>query len=72
MSFLRGARNMEDMMQDPNFRFNVYRHIGASEMVAYWLKQQDDPIAKMYGDKLGKIVDWFFTDHLEGKLGGWE
>jgi hypothetical protein len=60
--FSRQPRDMAELMNDPQFFARAWRLIGFSEMISYWLMQQQQPEAIEFGNRLGGVVSWFFVD----------
>jgi len=52
---------MDELLRDPQLSFHVGRLTGASEMLSHWLTLRDDPEEKAMGERIGKVVDWFFV-----------
>jgi hypothetical protein len=56
-------------MEDPYFPYQMGRLVGASEMAASLLTNQDSPDVKAIGANLGRVVEWFFEpDRQKGTV----
>lgn len=67
--FSRQPRDMAELMKDPQFFARSWRLIGFSEMISYWLMQQELPEAVEFGNRLNNVVSWFFVDKpVEGVM----
>jgi hypothetical protein len=56
---------MENLLDDRNFPFQIYRLIGAAEMCSHWMLRQTNEETQAMGQKLADIVNWYFEGGQE-------
>jgi hypothetical protein len=64
---VRQFRKMDELIQDPNFTYQIGRLVGASEMAAHHMKTHGDEETKSVGGALSNVVDWFFVSNESQK-----
>ena len=57
-------KSFDNLISDPTFLFRIGRLIGASEMSAQLLLNQEQPDIKYIGTNLSNAVAWFFDEGL--------
>lgn len=60
--FTRSPRDINKLLEDPQFPFQVGRLMGAAEMTSHWMMIQADEQQREVGRRLAQVVDWFFDD----------
>jgi len=58
----RRPRAYDELVNDPEFVFRIYRMVGAVEMASWILGKSEDEKMQDLGRKLEEQASWFFTE----------